>query len=317
MNMPINPRYQPAPKPERSPGSPASLAADLHHGHFLLMKAGAVANMLLEQSNVLTGGCRSESALAKLMAAQGLACLSARLGDRLHSVRRVCGRLAAKGIDPAIIKLPTLTAAQTPSAEPTRARLHAAPGQARGRLKNGNPAGDYLAAPRCGARSRSGCPCRQPAMANGRCRFHGGKSTGARTAEGLRRCRAIRFRHGGRSAPVIALRSRAVHAARHLRQVDTNLRLALVSAGHGVDRPDSCFRPESSASTVGAPPCGRPIVGGIGRPRGAAPTSRTFRDHLRLSASICGSTPSFAGHGVDRSVFDFPAARPAALARAG
>jgi len=31
----------------------------------------------------------------------------------------------------------------------------------------------------CGAKSkRTGQPCRQPAMANGRCRLHGGKSTG-------------------------------------------------------------------------------------------------------------------------------------------
>jgi hypothetical protein len=34
----------------------------------------------------------------------------------------------------------------------------------RGRLKNGNPSGDYLAAPRCGAKTRAGCACRQPAM---------------------------------------------------------------------------------------------------------------------------------------------------------
>ncbi|MEA4858328.1 MAG: HGGxSTG domain-containing protein [Solidesulfovibrio sp.] len=33
---------------------------------------------------------------------------------------------------------------------------------------------------KCSARSkRTGNPCRQPAMANGKCRFHGGKSTGA------------------------------------------------------------------------------------------------------------------------------------------
>lgn len=33
--------------------------------------------------------------------------------------------------------------------------------------------------PLCGAHSRrTGKPCRQPAMANGRCRLHGGKSTG-------------------------------------------------------------------------------------------------------------------------------------------
>lgn len=31
----------------------------------------------------------------------------------------------------------------------------------------------------CGAKTRSGQPCRNRAMANGRCRMHGGKSTGA------------------------------------------------------------------------------------------------------------------------------------------
>jgi hypothetical protein len=33
--------------------------------------------------------------------------------------------------------------------------------------------------PRCGAGTRSGNPCRSPAMANGRCRMHGGPSPGA------------------------------------------------------------------------------------------------------------------------------------------
>jgi hypothetical protein len=33
--------------------------------------------------------------------------------------------------------------------------------------------------PRCGARTRSGRPCRSPAMPNGRCRLHGGASPGA------------------------------------------------------------------------------------------------------------------------------------------
>ena len=35
------------------------------------------------------------------------------------------------------------------------------------------------AAPRCGARTRRGTPCKAPAMANGRCRMHGGPSPGA------------------------------------------------------------------------------------------------------------------------------------------
>ena len=34
---------------------------------------------------------------------------------------------------------------------------------------------------RCGARTRSGLQCQSPAMANGRCRMHGGGSPGAPT----------------------------------------------------------------------------------------------------------------------------------------
>ena len=53
------------------------------------------------------------------------------------------------------------------------------------------------AAPRCGARGkRSGRPCQAPAMANGRCPVHGGKSTGPRTAEGLARSKRARWKHG-------------------------------------------------------------------------------------------------------------------------
>jgi len=35
--------------------------------------------------------------------------------------------------------------------------------------------------PRCGAKTRNGSLCRAPAMKTGRCRMHGGKSTGAPT----------------------------------------------------------------------------------------------------------------------------------------
>jgi hypothetical protein len=40
------------------------------------------------------------------------------------------------------------------------------------------------ASPRCGARTRSGAACKGPAMHNGRCRMHGGASTGPRTRKG-------------------------------------------------------------------------------------------------------------------------------------
>ena len=56
------------------------------------------------------------------------------------------------------------------------------------------------ASPRCGAKRRDCEPCRGAAMVNGRCRMHGGRSTGPRTAEGKARIAAAAFRHGYYSA---------------------------------------------------------------------------------------------------------------------
>lgn len=54
---------------------------------------------------------------------------------------------------------------------------------------------------RCGAHARTtGKPCRSPAMGNGRCRMHGGKSPGA--AKG----NAYGFKHGLRSAAMMEAR---------------------------------------------------------------------------------------------------------------
>src|SRR5208283_2161850 len=52
----------------------------------------------------------------------------------------------------------------------------------------------------CGAKTRAGLPCREPAMANGRCRIHGGTSTGPRTAAGLARLAAAHTTRGTYSA---------------------------------------------------------------------------------------------------------------------
>src|ERR1700741_3722325 len=65
------------------------------------------------------------------------------------------------------------------------------------------------AAPRCGARSkRTGKPCRGAGMPNGRCKLHGGKSTGPRTPEGLERSRRANWKHGHFSWEAKAERSR-------------------------------------------------------------------------------------------------------------
>ena len=73
------------------------------------------------------------------------------------------------------------------------------------------------AAARCGAQTRSGCPCRNPAMPNGRCRMHGGSSTGARTPEGLERVRTVTLTHGRRSAAYIADRRAMAAQNREMR----------------------------------------------------------------------------------------------------
>lgn len=49
----------------------------------------------------------------------------------------------------------------------------------------------------CGARTRSGTPCQKsPITGKKRCRNHGGLSTGPKTAEGKRRSREAKLRHG-------------------------------------------------------------------------------------------------------------------------
>ena len=74
----------------------------------------------------------------------------------------------------------------------------------RGWLRGGNAPGDFSKAARCGAKTRSGMPCLCPAMPNGRCRLHGGLSTGPKTAEGIRRIQAAVTKHGGRTKAAAA-----------------------------------------------------------------------------------------------------------------
>jgi hypothetical protein len=64
------------------------------------------------------------------------------------------------------------------------------------RLRHGNAARDLRTLPKCLAKTRQGKLCQQPAMSNGRCRFHGGKSTGPKTAAGLALSRRANYKHG-------------------------------------------------------------------------------------------------------------------------
>lgn len=64
----------------------------------------------------------------------------------------------------------------------------------------------------CGAKARTNGhqPCRQPAMANGRCRLHGGlvpkHNPGPKTEEGKLRQKMASWKHGMRSKEAIAER---------------------------------------------------------------------------------------------------------------
>ena len=50
---------------------------------------------------------------------------------------------------------------------------------------------------RCLAKTRKGTLCQSPAYRhNGRCRLHGGLSTGAKTSDGLKRISAANLKHG-------------------------------------------------------------------------------------------------------------------------
>jgi hypothetical protein len=92
-----------------------------------------------------------------------------------------------------------------------------------GPLRNGNPRRDLATLPCCGARTRQGLACRQPAMRNSRCRFHGGKSTGARTQQGKAAQIAAHTVHGQYG-----------DAGRRLRDLTRMLALAARLASQGI-----------------------------------------------------------------------------------
>ena len=75
---------------------------------------------------------------------------------------------------------------------------------------------------RCAARTRKGTACQRPGnKVNGRCKLHGGRSTGPRTAEGITRLAASKTTHGRNTK---AEREKAKHRADVGRQVMRELR---------------------------------------------------------------------------------------------
>ena len=102
-----------------------------------------------------------------------------------------------------------------------------------GRLRNGNPPGDLRLARRCGARTRAGHGCGQPAMKNTRCRLHGGKSTGPRTVDGLERSRRARLVHGLRGREYAALRRDGMELRRRINGLCAEIAARMALDGGG------------------------------------------------------------------------------------
>ena len=86
---------------------------------------------------------------------------------------------------------------------------------------------------RCGAQTRRGLPCKRPAnKRNGRCRLHGGQSTGPKTAEGRAKIAAANTTTGQHTKAMIAKRREDAKIAKGLRDrlrvIEQNLK------AHGV-----------------------------------------------------------------------------------
>lgn len=71
---------------------------------------------------------------------------------------------------------------------------------------------------RCGARTRSGEPCKKAAMTGrARCRNHGGSATGPRTEEGRARIAAAQLKHGRLTKEARAEAKRRAQVGREVR----------------------------------------------------------------------------------------------------
>ncbi len=124
----------------------------------------------------------------------------------------------------------------------------------------------------------------------GRCRLHGGKSTGARTAEGLARCRTATLVHGHRTAEIIDLKSAAARHGRRLRTL-TQAARRLATSGPQSERPTPC--PATSRLALE-----RKSADERGSAQVNADGLSTARSHVlaksafipSLSAFICGQT---------------------------
>ena len=85
---------------------------------------------------------------------------------------------------------------------------------------------------RCLAKTRRGTECQSAAYKhNGRCRLHGGLSTGARTQQGLQRISDANIRHGRQTKDKLAAQRHAAKVGRQVRGELKRIEQRIVDAG--------------------------------------------------------------------------------------
>ena len=85
---------------------------------------------------------------------------------------------------------------------------------------------------RCLAKTRRGTECQRAAYKrNGRCRLHGGLSTGARTPEGLQRISEANIKHGQQTKDKLAAQRHAAKVGRRVMGELKRLESQLMDAG--------------------------------------------------------------------------------------
>ena len=85
---------------------------------------------------------------------------------------------------------------------------------------------------RCEAKTRKGTPCQRPAkLPVGRCRLHGGASTGPRTEEGRARISEANLRHGRYTKDKLEKRRENADKGREIRKELRQLERELIAGG--------------------------------------------------------------------------------------
>jgi hypothetical protein len=85
---------------------------------------------------------------------------------------------------------------------------------------------------RCLAKTRRGTKCQRAAYKhNGRCRLHGGLSTGARTLEGLQRITEANLKHGRQTKDKLVAQRHAAKVGRRVMCELKRLEQQIVDAG--------------------------------------------------------------------------------------